>query len=505
MQSISRRVPLGRRILIANFIMVIVPVALLIGVGALLYGVGALLYGVFGMFDGAYLGEVSRLFPKWGPVIVTEYALSEIAEELEDKKPDWQEIQTMASVLESQGLQVAVFSPQGAKHATAGIDPAMLRRQLEALSTRGILLRWEGGDVLFVHHSPRGNAVFAQGRLLLHGRGDFDRDKVRRLWLAIRVGAFVLLAGTILLIILLGRYVARSLTRQILAPLEAIREAAGEISRGKLDRPLALTSRNDELGEACRDIEKMRRDLLAAKEERERYEANRKELLAGISHDLATPLTSIKGYASGILDGIAATEEKRRHYLTRIATTASTMQSLVEELFLFSKLDLGRLEFHTARVNLSAWLADFTGESRVLYEGRGLAVDYEGEPSVVVSLDSMQFARVVQNILSNSAKYGAKKIAVRLWREEGLAELSFTDDGKGVAASDLGAIFESFYRTDKARSDTAKGSGLGLAIARKIIEGLGGRIWAEKPAERGLAIRITLPLVESAGRKDGEQ
>ncbi len=477
--------------------MVIVPVALLIGVGAVLYG-------VFGMFGGAYLGEVSRLFPKRGPVIAAEYALTEIAGELEDKKPDWREIQTMARVLESQGLRVAVFSPQGPQYATAGVDPAGLRRQLEELSPRGVLLRWEGGDVLFVHHSPHGNAVFAQGRLLLHGPGDFDRDQARRLWLAIRVGAFVLLAGTILLIILLGRYIARSLTRQILVPLEAIREAAGEISRGNLDTPLRLPPRDDELGEACRDIEKMRRDLLAAKEERERYEANRKELLAGISHDLATPLTSIKGYASGILDGIAATEEKRRHYIERIAATAATMESLVESLFLFSKLDLGRMEFHRTTVDLSAWLSDFMGESRVLYEGRGLALEYTGEPSLTVCLDSMQFARVAQNILSNSAKYGAKKIAVRLWQSEGKAELSFTDDGKGVEASELGSIFESFYRTDKARSDTAKGSGLGLAIARKIIEGLGGRIWAEKPGDRGLTIRIALPLVEAAGRKDGE-
>lgn len=252
----------------------------------------------------------------------------------------------------------------------------------------------------------------------------------------------------------------------------------------------------------------MRRGLRAAREERERYERNRKELLAGISHDLRTPLTALRGYASGILDGIARTEEKRTHYVTQIYRSSEILQHLVENLFLFSKLDLGRVEFDQATVDLRAYFADFVAERAPWYEDQGLALHLEPfddtEP-LLVRLDPQEFQRVVENILGNSRKYGGEQPSVDISIGEGeekedasgrTAVVRFADHGPGVPEAELSKLFESFYRTDKARSQTAKGSGLGLAIARGIVEGMGGRIHAETTAGGGLTVVLSFPVLQ---------
>lgn len=476
-----RRIPLGTRILAANVVMVIVPIALLAALGALLYG-------AFALLGGTHLGEVSQLFPKHGPLMATKYALAEISDELEDKEPETDEIATLARTIEMQGGAVAAFSGGAVQYVSPGADAAAMRREMERTVPQGTLLQLSEERMFYVFHGKRGAALFARGDLRMPPGG---KEIAHAFWTGARYAAYILIAATIVLIAFLGRFVARNLTRQILRPLDEIRRAAAEISRGNLKHPLALPAREDELWQACRDIEKMRRDLLAAREERERYEANRKELLAGISHDLATPLTAIRGYASGILDGIASTEEKRRHYLSQIVRTTGTMESLVERLFLFSKLDLGRVEFRLAEVDMAAWLADFLAERRPLYEEKGLRIEVAEEAAAMAHIDSIQLARVVDNVLSNSAKYGAARERIALTAAGGV-RLRFDDDGRGVAAEDLGRIFESFYRTDKARSDSAKGSGLGLAIAKKLVEGMGGRIWAEASPLGGLSILVEL-------------
>jgi signal transduction histidine kinase len=297
----------------------------------------------------------------------------------------------------------------------------------------------------------------------------------------------------------MGLYVSRLLSRQILEPLGSLRNASAEIRRGNLDTPVPIPSQ-DELGDTCRDFNMMRLELKHSRDEREAYEQSRKELIAGISHDIATPLTLVKGYSSGLLEGIATTPEKQHRYFGHIYHAACTMEQLVDSLFLFSKLELGRIPFTMEPVPIYRYFEDFTAERKDALQQQGLSLTLDSKNTeVVVSLDRMQFRRVVENIIGNSLKYKEGATARMDIHIQPLADsvtISFADHGKGVSTDQLHKIFDSFYRTDAARTDTTKGSGLGLAISKQIILGLGGQIRASQTLGGGLTISITLPMAK---------
>ena len=233
-------------------------------------------------------------------------------------------------------------------------------------------------------------------------------------------------------------------------------------------------------------------------------EANRRELIAGISHDLRTPLTSIKGYLEGLETGVASTGEMRCRYFTTIKNKTGDMEHIIEQLFLFSKLDMDEFPLALRRVSLVPLIADMIAEVTEEYRQRGLAVSFlenRGNTAeytnVCVSIDTYWLRNVCINIFENSVRYkttenGAVEISVVTSDE--FVVLRFDDDGPGVPADALPNLFDVFYRADPARS--AKGSGLGLAISRKIIERMGGTIHAELPAAGGLAIVIRLPVMQ---------
>ena len=245
----------------------------------------------------------------------------------------------------------------------------------------------------------------------------------------------------------------------------------------------------------------MRIRLKESVELQQRYESSRKELIAGISHDLSTPLTSIKGYAGGLLDGVANTPEKQKHYLRTIYDTACDMEGLVDNLFLFSKLDMGKMDFQMESIPIKAYLTDFCAEAGLKIQGRSVEIrlDNQLKDKKFVSIDQTQFGRVLWNLLENSLKYAEEKnvkITITLAEEAEKVVLRFEDNGPGVEQEALEKIFDSFYRTDPARSSLKKGSGLGLSVAREIIEGFSGRIYAEASKLGGLAVVIVLPIAE---------
>ena len=167
----------------------------------------------------------------------------------------------------------------------------------------------------------------------------------------------------VLFIVALGAVLTRKLAQHILIPLYDLNQATSEIRSGNLKQEISV-EKEDEIGELCSNFEAMRKQLIESEKLRSQYDLNRKELIAGISHDLSTPLTSMQGYVNGLLDGIADTPEKQQHYLHIIQEKTNAMNALVESLFLLSKLDLGQVPFHDECVNL----ADFyrTGIRNVL-------------------------------------------------------------------------------------------------------------------------------------------
>lgn len=182
-----------------------------------------------------------------------------------------------------------------------------------------------------------------------------------------------------------------------------------------------------------------------------------------------------------------------------IYKAACTMENLVTGLFLFSKLDLGRVDFKTEKVAIGQYFKNYAAENTLPLQEKGLNLTIEGDAdNALVELDILQWQRVVDNILGNSIKYKKNTIInakITLTKEDKLVKIVFADNGPGVEKEELEHIFDSFYRTDKARSNVNKGSGLGLAIVKQIVVNLKGQIRAEQVPDGGLAICITLPLI----------
>ena len=492
-----RDISVKKRLLFANFMIVFIPVCLLALIGAAVFA------GL--RFSGAaQQRELALLWPEKGPALSVQYAVSSLRIKAEKKgAPKLRDMMEDIRILEAQGIQTMIWKDAQLLYKTPEADSAALSAAVrQKYGDSPSMLIWDNDGFTFYYESPRSKTtILATGQVPFLVKGNVTDSDFKDIKEIGEVVLFIVLGAAILFIVFFGVYLSRLLSQQILEPLSTLRQAANEIEKGNLSVPLQVYTQ-DELGDTCRAFDRMRRELQAAKTMQEHYEQNRKELIVGISHDLSTPLTSVKGYASGILDGIAKTEEKKQHYIEMIYQKANTMEKLVESLFLFSKLDLGRVPFHLEKAEMYAYFADFVVEQRHNLAERGLELRLQTDDSqAVVQLDRLQFQRVLENLIENSLKYKSGEnvqVELRLQRSEGQLTITFADDGRGVAAAELPKLFDSFYRTDPARMDVAKGSGLGLAIVKQIISGLQGKIWAEQTAGGGLTICIVLPIVEDA-------
>lgn len=309
---------------------------------------------------------------------------------------------------------------------------------------------------------------------------------------------FRLIALLLILIItngLLTYYVSKS----IITPIKKLSIAAKKISNDDLEYSVE-TNKKDELGELSNMFEAMRIKLKDAKAAQLQYEQNRQELIASISHDLKTPLTSIKGYVKGIQDGVANTPEKLERYMDTLYKTANDMDGLIDELFLYSKLDLEQVPFHFEKVDLYAFFADFVDELEFQLEKENGAamLSANKENTYLVEADREKLKRVVTNIMQNSLKYidkQHKEIQVCLTSDLDEVIVEIKDNGSGIINKDLPYIFDSFYRTDTSRNSSTGGSGLGLSIAAKIIEKHGGTIWVDSQVGTGTSIYFKLKKV----------
>ncbi|AGF57145.1 signal transduction histidine kinase [Clostridium saccharoperbutylacetonicum] len=283
--------------------------------------------------------------------------------------------------------------------------------------------------------------------------------------------------------------------KKLIVPLELLSYGSEQIKNGNLDFEMNYDS-DDEFNQVCGDFNEMRMRLKDSVEMQLKYEENRKQLVVGISHDLRTPLTAIKGYVEGLRDGVASTPEKQKKYLDTIYTKACDMDALVDSLFLFSKLDTGQFPFKFNIVNVNEYLRDFFKCAKKEFYGKEVEISFlsECDTSTEVKLDSQEMYRVLLNILDNSVKYNKNrklKIEISLYDKGDLIELILSDNGSGVQEEDIPKLFLSFYRGDASRTKPNEGSGLGLAIAKHIIEAHDGQIIAYN--KEGLSIKIILP------------
>lgn len=305
----------------------------------------------------------------------------------------------------------------------------------------------------------------------------------------------LLILVTILLILVALGLVAW-VYRDILNPLDELKRATMEIKEGNLDYELKIQDKN-EIGQLCMDFEEMRQRLKDNAEEKIRSDRENKELISNISHDLKTPITSIKGYVEGIMDGVAASPERLDKYIRTIYNKANDMDRLIDELTFYSKIDTNKIPYSYTKININDYFTDCVEEIGMDLEAQNISVsffDYTESPITVIA-DPEQLKRVINNIISNSVKYMDKKngvINIRLKDEGDFVHIELEDNGKGIAARDLPNIFERFYRTDSSRNSSKGGSGIGLSIVRKIVEDHGGRIWATSKENIGTVMHIVL-------------
>jgi len=310
-----------------------------------------------------------------------------------------------------------------------------------------------------------------------------------------------LFAALLLIMIATNIFVTMLMSKRIIRPLHALRKAASEIKDGNLDFKLQVTGK-DEIGQLGVAFEEMRSRLQQSLQVQAQYEENRKELIANISHDLRTPLTAIRGYIDGLIDGIADTPEKNMKYVLTIAKKSEELDHLINELFLYSKLDLNRNQFQFEAVHLLPFLEDWADELQFELGKRSISfqADIRLFPATVVLLDRDHFKRVLNNIVQNSVRYMDKDdpvIRLKAYCEGDAAVLELADNGTGIAPDALQHIFERFYRADESRNANTGGSGLGLAIAKQIMAGHGGTIHASSKQGTGTTITLAIPI--SAG------
>lgn len=305
----------------------------------------------------------------------------------------------------------------------------------------------------------------------------------------------MLVSGVLMLV-----FICASLTiwvyRSVLRPLSKLQEATRKIRDGNLDFTLEVEE-DDEIGELCQDFEEMRIRLKENAAEKVQYDIENKELISNISHDLKTPITAIKGYVEGILDGVASSPEKLDKYIRTIYNKANDMDRLIDELTFYSKIDTNKIPYTFTKINVDDYFRDCAEEVGLDMESRNIELGYFNyvNEDVMIIADVEQLKRVINNIVSNSVKYLDKPrgiINIRIKDVGDFIQVEIEDNGRGIAAKDLPYIFDRFYRTDSSRNSSQGGNGIGLSIVRKIIEDHGGRIWATSKEGIGTEMHFVL-------------
>lgn len=486
-----------KRLLLSNYLMILAPI--------LCFAVLSIgIFWAFGMENLNRANVLSFIWPESGPTLNIQFELTRLRVRSDQYNGrDLGHLLLVCDHLEDQGMQVALLQQGKTLYVTPGTSPDALLQEAQQRAPEGRgAIAWGEKGLAFHYTSPKGLEAVVVGADPLVEKSDLFQMTSKELFKSSFVGAFLLV---LLMAALIGLAVSRIMAQQFLKPLGRLRRTAAQVSRGDLDTPIVADSQ-DEIGAVLRAFEKTRLELKANREKRQLYEQNRKEMMAGIVHDLATPLTKIQGYASGFKEGIANTPEKQQHYLEKILTATESMSRLNQTLLLLSKLDLDQVPFHWQTVNLSAFMEDCLAEQEEYWEKQGLTLSFASTLAAApVALDPEQFQRVLSNVLGNSVKYRGQdgRVEIRLEPgKPGYVRLSFGDQGQGVTQDQLNKIFDSFYRTDRARTHVASGSGLGLAVVKKIVETMGGTIWAEANTPQGLKICMEFPLKEQQHGKD---
>lgn len=326
-----------------------------------------------------------------------------------------------------------------------------------------------------------------EGSLFVITRGNTAFSKLLILYMAIAI---------MVILILTSWFLTKWIGRGVFTPINQLNKAMQNIAEGNLEYHLPENI-DGEIGELYRNYEDMRLRLKESTDEKILAEKQNKELVSNISHDLKTPITAIKGYVEGIMDGVADSPEKMDKYIRTIYNKANDMDRLINELTVYSGIDSNRIPYHFHRINVAEYFGDCVEEVGLDLESKNIELNYSNlvSPDTIIIADPEQLKRVINNIIGNSVKYLDKpkgEIDIRILDEVDAIRVEIEDNGKGIASKDLPQIFERFYRTDASRNSSQGGSGIGLSIVKKIVEDHGGYIWATSKEGEGTCMHFVI-------------
>lgn len=312
---------------------------------------------------------------------------------------------------------------------------------------------------------------------------------------------FILVFSTFLIVFIIASIIVQNQNRKnIIIPVTDLIQEMEKLRIGELET--AITDKGyGEVRELGSAIEQLRLQLKNSIYYQQKVDENRKFLISSISHDLKTPVTSIRGYIDGVLDGVADTDEKKHYYLSKAIEKTKIINKMIEDLLLYSKLDLNQIPFEKEKVDIVRYMEDCVEDSLTDFkrESKNIILENELSTASFVVIDAQKFKRVLQNIIDNANRNiqeqtGMLNIILRETNSSIIIE--FKDNGQGISKDHLPHVFKRFYRADTAR-EIRGSSGLGLAIAKQIVEGLGGRIWAVSEIGQGASIIISLKKVKN--------
>lgn len=319
-------------------------------------------------------------------------------------------------------------------------------------------------------------------------------------WLAVICSLLILAKDGIYL------HFIRRFVKRIFEPVTELHRGVQQIARGNY-KVRVECDRRHEMGVLIQSFNDMAEKLSEGERLQAEYEDNRKALIANISHDLKTPITAIEGYVEAILEGSLPSPDKTESYLRTILHNTVYINKLVDDLFLFAKLDMKKLELQLERTSVPLFMRDLMEEFRFELEEKGCVFHYEDETSaegeeLYAQLDGKRIHQAVRNVIGNAVKHGPKQglaISAKLSCGAGYAALSIEDNGPGIPADKLPHIFDRFYRVDPERSKDLTSTGLGLAIAKELVEAHGGSITVASTPGAGACFTVKLPLATEEG------
>lgn len=342
---------------------------------------------------------------------------------------------------------------------------------------------------LYYYSEKSGNSTYEL--YLFSNNNHQDNTKVKNVFI---LSVLIVSVAIIFSITFTNKFLTRFVFKKIEEPIDILSKGVNEIASGNLDYRLNY-SKNDEFLPVCIAFNDMAGRLKKSVELTQKNEENRKELLLDISHDLRSPLTSIQAYVEGLIDGVADSPQMRDKYLQTIKRKTIDIEKMVSSLFAYSKLDMEEFTLNNEKINLTEFLTKTIDSVKDEYADKGLNIQLNTSEDIKIIADKELLIRIESNILDNSLKYKSKEIGnskITVSREGDFAKIEFADDGIGVDDDSLDKLFEVFYRTDKARSNTGSGSGIGLAFVKKAVTSMGGKVKAENNSYSGLSIIIYL-------------